>query len=70
LNPALSDTQISPQHDGRFFWKLAPGEWNVRTVSRVGTAEETITVEETQDRPEWTVPNVFLSETLRAGCRG
>jgi hypothetical protein len=41
----VDGTQISPQRDGRFFWQLTPGEWNVRAVSRVGTAEEMITVE-------------------------
>jgi len=41
----VNGKQISPQHDSRFFWQLAPGEWNVRAVSRIGTAEETITVE-------------------------
>jgi membrane carboxypeptidase/penicillin-binding protein PbpC len=41
----VNGRQISPQHDSRFFWQLAPGQWNVRAVSRVGTAEETITVE-------------------------
>jgi hypothetical protein len=41
----VNGAQISPQHDGRYFWQLAPGEWNVRAVSRFGTAEETITVE-------------------------
>jgi penicillin-binding protein 1C len=41
----VNGTRISPQHDGRFFWQLAPGEWKVRAVSRIGTAEETITVE-------------------------
>jgi penicillin-binding protein 1C len=41
----VNGTRISPQHDGRFFWQLASGEWNVRVVSRIGTAEETITVE-------------------------
>jgi membrane carboxypeptidase/penicillin-binding protein PbpC len=41
----VNNERILPQHDSRFFWQLAPGEWNVRAVSRVGTAEETITVE-------------------------
>ena len=31
--------------DGRFFWQLAAGEWNVRAVSRGDVAEENITVE-------------------------
>jgi hypothetical protein len=41
----VNNERILPQHDSRFFWQLAPGEWNVRAVSRVGIAEETITVE-------------------------
>ncbi|HZR06427.1 MAG TPA: penicillin-binding protein 1C [Candidatus Udaeobacter sp.] len=41
----VNNERIVPQHDSRFFWQLAPGEWRVRAVSRVGTAEETITVE-------------------------
>jgi penicillin-binding protein 1C len=41
----VNGAQVSPQGDGRFFWQLAPGEWNVRAVSRIGSAEETITVE-------------------------
>jgi penicillin-binding protein 1C len=41
----VNNERILPQGDSRFFWQIAPGEWNVRAVSRVGTAEETITVE-------------------------
>ena len=41
----VNNERIVPQRDSRFFWQLAPGEWKVRAVSRVGTAEETITVE-------------------------
>jgi membrane carboxypeptidase/penicillin-binding protein PbpC len=41
----VNNERILPQRDSRFFWQLAPGEWRVRAVSRVGTAEETITVE-------------------------
>jgi penicillin-binding protein 1C len=41
----VNGSQVSRQHDGRFFWQLAPGEWNIRAVTRLGTAEETITVE-------------------------
>jgi penicillin-binding protein 1C len=41
----VNNQRILPQPDSRFFWKLTPGEWNVRAVSRAGTAEETITVE-------------------------
>jgi len=41
----VNNERILPQHDNRLFWQLAPGEWRVRMVSRVGTAEATITVE-------------------------
>ena len=41
----VNNERILPQRSSRFFWQLAPGEWRVRAVSRVGTAEETITVE-------------------------
>jgi hypothetical protein len=34
-----------PAHDGRFFWQLAAGEWNVRAVSREKFAEQKIVVE-------------------------
>ena len=41
----VNNERILPHQDSRFFWQLSPGEWHVRAVSRVGTAEETITVE-------------------------
>jgi penicillin-binding protein 1C len=41
----VNNERIVPQKDSRFFWQLVPGEWNVRAVSRIGSAEETITVE-------------------------
>jgi penicillin-binding protein 1C len=41
----VNNERIFPQQDSRFFWQLARGEWHVRAVSRVGTSEETITVE-------------------------
>jgi penicillin-binding protein 1C len=41
----VNNERILPQRDMRFFWQLAPGEWNVRAVSHVGTAEAMITVE-------------------------
>jgi len=41
----VNNARVFPQQDSRFFWQLAPGEWHVRAVSRLGTAEETITVE-------------------------
>jgi penicillin-binding protein 1C len=41
----VNGAQVSPQDNGRFFWQLAPGQWNLRAISRFGSAEETITVE-------------------------
>jgi penicillin-binding protein 1C len=41
----VNDVAQLPQHDGRVFWPLAPGEWKLRAVSRAGRAEETITVQ-------------------------
>jgi penicillin-binding protein 1C len=41
----VNGAQVAPQGDGRFFWQLAPGEWSLRAVSRIRSAEEIITVE-------------------------
>jgi len=41
----VNNERVFPQQDSRFFWQLAPGEWHVRAVSCLGTAEEKITVE-------------------------
>jgi penicillin-binding protein 1C len=41
----VNNERIFPQQDSRFFWQLAPGEWRLRAVSRLGSAEETVTVE-------------------------
>jgi penicillin-binding protein 1C len=41
----VNNERILPQQGSRFFWRLSPGEWHLRAVSHVGTAEETITVE-------------------------
>ncbi len=41
----VNNERIFPQQDSRFFWQLAPGEWKLRAVSRLGSAEETVTVE-------------------------
>jgi hypothetical protein len=41
----VNNERIFPQHDNRFFCQLAPGERDLRAVSRIGTAEKTITVE-------------------------
>ena len=45
----VNGVQVSPQRDGRFFWQLAAGEWNVRAVGRGEFAEEKITVQEITD---------------------
>jgi penicillin-binding protein 1C len=41
----VNNERIFPQQESRFFWQLAPGQWKLRAVSRLGSAEETITVE-------------------------
>jgi penicillin-binding protein 1C len=41
----VNGTQIAPQADGRFFWQVAPGQWNIRAVSPGGSAEETIFIQ-------------------------
>ncbi len=45
----VNGEKVSPQCDGRFFWQLAPGEWNLRAASRGETAEEKISVAATAD---------------------
>ena len=32
--------RVTPERDGRFFWQLAAGEWNMRAVSRKTFAEQ------------------------------
>src|SRR5882757_1969798 len=41
----VNGVRVVPEHDGRFFWQLAAGEWNVRALSRGKLAEQKITVE-------------------------
>ena len=41
----VNGSQIAAQSDGRFFWQVAPGQWNIRAVSPGGSAEETIFIE-------------------------
>ncbi len=41
----VNGIEVPPQRDGRFFWQLAPGQWNVRAVSCLGTAEQLFSVE-------------------------
>jgi penicillin-binding protein 1C len=36
---------VAPERDGRFFWQLTAGEWNVRAVSRDKLAEAKFTVQ-------------------------
>jgi len=42
----MNGAPVSSTTNGRVFWQLAPGAWNIRAVSRIGIAEETITVQE------------------------
>jgi penicillin-binding protein 1C len=42
----VNGVRLAAQPDGRFLWRLAPGQWNVRAVSRFGIADETFSVEE------------------------
>ena len=41
----VNGARVVPARDGRFFWQLAAGEWNVRAVSRGKLAEQKIIVE-------------------------
>ena len=41
----VNSERVTPERDGRVFWQLAAGEWNVRAISRGKLAEQTITVE-------------------------
>jgi membrane carboxypeptidase/penicillin-binding protein PbpC len=41
----VNGARVVPAADGRFFWQLAAGEWNVRAVSREKFAEQKIVVE-------------------------
>jgi len=41
----VNNAPVPQQVDGRVFWQLVPGEWKLRAVSRIGTAEETVFVE-------------------------
>jgi len=41
----VNDMPQMPQHDGRFFWQLVPGQWKLHAVSPSGSAEETIFIE-------------------------
>ena len=41
----VNGERVAPERDGRVFWQLAAGEWNVRAVSRDSFAEQKIVVE-------------------------
>lgn len=41
----VNEMSQPPQNDGRIFWQLARGEWNIRAVSASAAAETRITVE-------------------------
>jgi penicillin-binding protein 1C len=41
----VNGQQVTPERDGRVFWQLAAGEWNMRAVSRGKFAEARIIVE-------------------------
>jgi membrane carboxypeptidase/penicillin-binding protein PbpC len=41
----VNGVRVAPQRDGRFFWQLAAGGWNLRAVSREKFAEQKIVVE-------------------------
>ena len=41
----VNGERVTPERDGRCFWQLAAGEWNVRAVSRGKLADQKITVE-------------------------
>jgi penicillin-binding protein 1C len=41
----VNNVRVAPRGDGRFFWRLAAGEWNVRAISCGRVAEEKISVE-------------------------
>jgi penicillin-binding protein 1C len=41
----VNGERIAPERDGRVFWQLATGDWNVRAISRGKVAEEKILVE-------------------------
>jgi penicillin-binding protein 1C len=46
----VNNVRVAPGSDGRCFWQLTAGEWNVRAVSRGQFAEEKISVEAIGDQ--------------------
>ena len=41
----VNGAPVARERDGRFFWQLAAGEWNVRAVTGENFAEQKIVVE-------------------------
>jgi len=41
----VNDELVPAQRDGRFFWQLAPGQWELKAIGRTGVLQEEITVE-------------------------
>jgi penicillin-binding protein 1C len=41
----VNGARVAPERDGRFFWQLVAGDWNVHAVSRNKLVEQKITVE-------------------------
>jgi len=41
----VNGAPVLPQRDGRFFWRLVPGEWQFKATGRNGAVQEKITVE-------------------------
>jgi penicillin-binding protein 1C len=41
----VNGARIAPQPDGRFFWQVMPGQWQLRAVGPSGSAEETVFIE-------------------------
>jgi hypothetical protein len=41
----VNGERVTPERDGRVFWQLAAGDWNVRAVSGNKLADARITVE-------------------------
>jgi len=42
----VNGKRVTPERDGRVFWQLADGEWNVCAISGGKLAEERIIVED------------------------
>jgi membrane carboxypeptidase/penicillin-binding protein PbpC len=42
----VNGERVAPERDGRFFWQLTAGEWNVRALSGDKIADAKIIVED------------------------